>query len=154
MKTWLRALWNLYAKWRGRSPADRLLLVEALALLGIARLLILIIPFKWLSITLGRHMKESNEEINAADLRHARKVGRAVCSAAHYTPWKSLCLPQAVATQWMLKTRHLSGTLYLGVAKDETNPEKLAAHAWLRCGTIILTGREGHRKFTVVGTFS
>jgi hypothetical protein len=72
------------------------------------------------------------------------------------TPYRlqSVCLPQAVATQWMLKRRRIAGTLYLGVAKDETQPEKLAAHAWLRCGTFILTGAAGHRQFTVVATFS
>jgi hypothetical protein len=54
----------------------------------------------------------------------------------------------------MLKRRHIAGTLYLGVAKDKTKTEGLAAHAWLRCSNIILTGQEGHRQFTVVAMFS
>ena len=81
-------------------------------------------------------------------------IGQAIRSAANYTPWESVCLPQAMAAQWMLKRRHIAGTLYLGVAKDETKPEKLAAHAWLRSGDVLLTGGAGHRQFTVVATFS
>jgi hypothetical protein len=154
MLEWCKSIRGVPAKWRRRSPAERLLLLEAFWLLGIARLAVLALPFKWLAVSLGRHMSETDAPIRAADLHLARSVGRAVCSAASYTPWESVCLPQAVAAQWMLKRRHVACTLYLGVAKDEVTPEKLKAHAWLRCGDLILTGREGHRKFTVVSTFS
>jgi len=142
------------AKWRRRTRAERLVLLEAFALLGLARFLVLALPFKWLAVSLGRHMKEADRQISVSDLNLARKVGQAVCAAANYTPWESVCLPQAVAAQWMLKRRHVAGTLYLGVAKDAAKPEKLTAHAWLRCGHLILTGREGHRQYTVVATFS
>ena len=40
----------------------------------------------------------------------------------------------------MLKRRGIPGTVYLGVMKDENRPVTLAAHAWVRCGSIILTG--------------
>lgn len=154
MTEWVKSFQNVPAKWRRRSRTERLLLLEAFALLGVARFLVLTLPFKWLSVSLGRHMKETCTQITPSDLRYARMVGQAVRSAANNTPWESLCLPQAVAAQWMLKQRHVAGTIYLGVAKSETKPEDLAAHAWLRCGTMILTGREGHRQFTVVATFS
>ena len=152
--TWLKSLHDTPAKWRRRSRAERLLLMEAFVLLGIARLTVLVMPFRWLAVTLGKHMKETGIEVNPSDLGPARMVGQAVRSAANNTPWESLCLPQAVAGQWMLKRRHIAGTLYLGVAKDKAKTERLAAHAWLRCGNIILTGREGHRQFTVVAVFS
>jgi hypothetical protein len=152
--TWLKSFKGTSVKWRRRTRDERFLLLEAFVLLGIARLTVLVLPFRWLAISLGRHMKETGTEINSSDLRSARMVGQAIRSAVRYTPWGSVCLPQAVAAQWMLKRRHVSGTVYIGVAKDETKPEKLAAHAWLRCGTIILTGAEGHRQFKVIATFS
>lgn len=142
------------AKWRKRNVTERLLLLEAFALLGIARLLVLTVPFRWLARSLGEHMRESAPEAEPTDLHQARQVGRAVLSAANNTPWKSVCLPQAVAGQWMLKRRRIATTLYLGVAKADAKPEQLAAHAWLRCGEAIITGRAGHRQFTVVATFS
>jgi hypothetical protein len=128
--------------------------LEAFLLLGIARLAVLTLLFKWLAVSLGKHRQESDGPVSPSALHLARKVGQAVESAANYTPWKSVCLPQAVAAQWMLKRRRIAGTLYLGLARDESKPGKFAAHAWLRCGNIILTGRDGHRQFTVVGTFS
>jgi hypothetical protein len=151
---WFKTFQDAPAKWRRRSRAERLLLVEAFLLLGIARLTVLALPFKWLAVSLGRHQRKADAQICASDLNIARKVGRAVCSAANYTPWESVCLPQAVAATWMLKRRNIAGTLYLGVAKDEAIAEKLAAHAWLRCGNIILTGAASQRQFTVVATFS
>ena len=131
-----------------------MLLLEAFLLLGVARLGVLILPFRWLAKSLGGHMQQTDAQLPSADLQLARMVGAAVQSAANYTPWESVCLPQAVAAKWMIKRRRIAGTLYLGVMKDETSPEKLAAHAWLRCGHIILTGAKGHRQYTVVSTFS
>ena len=154
MMAWFKSLCDAPAKWRRRSGAERVLLMEAFVLLGFARLAVLTLPFRWLAVSLGRHMNESSIQISASNLHHARKIGQAVRSAANNTPWESACLAQTVAGQWMLKRRNIAGTLYLGVAKDETKQEKITAHAWLRCGDIILIGREGQRQFTVVAAFS
>jgi hypothetical protein len=151
---WLKYLRDAPAKWRRRSRTERVLLIEAFILLSLARLAVHALPFKCLAVTLGRHMNESGTQISASDLHHARLIGQAIRSAANNSPWESVCLPQAVAGQWMLKRRHIVATLYLGVVKDDNKPEKLAAHAWLRCGDLILTGAAGHRQFTVVSTFS
>ncbi len=151
---WITYLRTMAAKWQKRTGIERLLLLEAFTLLGVARLLVLAIPFRWLAVSLGRHMRESAPEVSPAELRHARLIGQAVRSAANNTPWQSVCLPQAVAAQWMLKRRKISATLYLGVAKADAKPGQLAAHAWLRCGGTILTGGAGHRQFTVVAAFS
>jgi hypothetical protein len=154
MTPWFKSLHDAPAKWRRRSRVERRLLLEAFVLLGVARLIVLILPFKWLAFSLGRHMNESGAQISVSDVHHARIVGKAIRSAANYTPWESVCLHQAVAAQWMLRRRHIAATVYLGVAKDDKKPEKLIAHAWLRCGDVILTGAAGHRQFTVVSTFS
>ncbi|MDD5712916.1 MAG: lasso peptide biosynthesis B2 protein [Smithellaceae bacterium] len=131
-----------------------MLLTEACFLLGIARFAVSTLPFSWIAKSLGKHMTETSLDLNPADAQRARMIGRAVLSAANYTPWESVCLPQAVAAKWMLSWRHIPGTLYLGVIKDRTNPERLAAHAWLRCGDKILTGAQGYHQYTVVSTFS
>ena len=145
---------STYAKWRRRSRTERMLLLEAFLLLGVARLGVLILPFRLLAKTLGQHMTEADASTQPADLQLARMIGGAVRSSANYTPWESVCLPQAVAAKWMLKRHGIPGTLYLGVMKDETKAEKLTAHAWVRCGHVILTGAKGHRQYTVVSTFS
>lgn len=154
MASLLISLKNTAAKWRRRNRTERLLLLEAFVLLGAARIGVLILPFRWIAKSLGRHMKEDPSPVTAADLQTARMIGAAVRSAAGNTPWESVCLPQAVAAKWMLKRRRIPGTVYLGVMKDESRPEKLAAHAWIRTGSAILTGAKGHRRYTVVSTFS
>lgn len=153
-KTWWPSLYGSIAKWCRRNQAERLLLLEAFLLLGLARLCIMILPFRWLAKSLGQHMKETDVLLKPGQLPFARLIGGAVRSVANYTPWESVCLPQAVAAKWMLARRGIPGTLYLGVMKDEAKPEKLAAHAWVRSGQSILTGARGHRQYTVVSTFS
>ena len=76
-----------------------------------------------------------------------------MCSSdlARNLPWECQCLVQAVAGKAMLRRRSMPTTLYLGVAKDEN--ARLCAHAWLRCGDVIVTGREGADRFSVVSTF-
>lgn len=152
--SWWKSLRCVPAKWRRRNRTERMLILEAILLLGLARMGVLIMPFRWLAKSLGQHMQKDQTPLLPADLKFARMIGWAVRSSANYTPWTSVCLPQAVAAKWMLKRHRIPGTLYLGVMKDEAKPEKLAAHAWVRCGQIILTGAKGHRQYTVVSTFS
>lgn len=152
--SWLKMLRGVPAKWRRRNRTERMLLLEAFLLLGIARLGVLVLPFRWLAKSLGSHMREDQTPVAFADSQTARMIGGAVRSAAGWTPWGSVCLPQAVAAKWMLKRRRIPATVYLGVMKDETRPEKLTAHAWIKCGQMILTGAKGHAQYKVVSTFS
>jgi hypothetical protein len=152
--SWWKYLRDVPAKWRRRNRTERMLLLEAFFLLGLARMGVLILPFRWLAKSLGQHMKEDQTPLLPADLKLARMIGAAIRSAANYTPWGSVCLPQAVAAKWMLKRRRIPATVYLGLMKDKTTTEKLAAHAWIRCGSIIITGAQGHYQYTVVSTFS
>ena len=140
-------------KFLRRPPADRRLLMEALTWLVWARLLVWMPPFRWISPRLGRHMAETPEELDDAGHAAALKMSWAVESVAHHVPLGFVCLPQAMAAKWMLRRRHLSNTLYLGVRQDPQKPGRLQAHAWLRCGPRILTGGQGRQSYTVVATF-
>ncbi len=153
-KPWIESLRQAPEKWRRRSGREKRLLCEAFILLGVARLAVLVLPFRLTALTLGRHMKEHNGLLEPNNMQTARMVGRAVRSAARHTPWQSSCLPQALTARWMTRCRHIPGTLYLGVIKEKNPSETMAAHAWLRCGQAILTGAGGHHQFTVVSTFS
>lgn len=150
----LRILASAPDKWRRRTNEERLLLVEAFVLLAVARIMVVAIPFRFVSRFLGTHMDESGVVMDDESARTARLVGQAVRSAANNTPWQSVCLPQAMAGQWMLRHRNISATVYFGVMKSPQTTAQLSAHAWLRCGPRILTGADGHRQFTVVSTFA
>jgi len=155
MAAWFKSFQGILAKWSHRTCGDRAILLESFLMLGVARLAVLLLPFRWLAVFLGKQNRRTDEKgVNVSGLTLARNIGKAVCSAANFTPWESACLPQAVAAQWMLKRRGIAGTLYLGVAKLESTQDKLAAHAWLSCFGVILTGAADYEKYTVIAMFS
>ena len=132
--------------------ADRGCLIEAGFWLGIARLAILVLPFRWVAPRLGRHMARSPEEAGSAPAELLDLISWAVATASRHLPWECLCLAQAMAGKAMLKRHGVPSTLYLGLVKsDET---QIRAHAWLRCGERILTGRQEMSGFTVIATFA
>ena len=115
--------------------------MEAFILTGIMRFKILKVPFNKLKKSMGTVNKESSKEISREDARVVMNIREKVMITSKYTPWESLCLVQAMTVQKMLKKRGLSTTLYLGVNKDKEN--NMRAHAWIRCGSIYVTGGNG-----------
>lgn len=83
----------------------------------------------------------------------ARHIGVAVSRASRLPlSGRDSCLAQAIAAQAMLRRRGIASTVYLGLAREARYG--LGAHAWVRSGGMILTGRAGHRRFHVVATFA
>lgn len=126
--------------------------IKAYIYTGIARGFILFVPFNKLSKRMGKQKTESPEEVDIGTYRIAKKVGWIVIQASRYTPWKSKCLVQALTTQRMLREKGISTTIYLGVKKDKNNT--MLAHAWIRCGTYIITGGSNKHEYTVVAKFA
>lgn len=124
---------------------------EAYVYLAWGRILKLL-PFHKVAPTLGEKMKET-PHTNRTDqeLQLLRTVSRAVHAMSRFTWWESQCLVKAIAAMKMLERRGIPSTLYLGSARN--NEGQMVAHAWLRSGSYIVTGKEGHEKYTVVGIF-
>lgn len=139
-------------KFWARSQAERAFLLEAALWLGIARLATLVLPFRWIAPLLGRKMAESAPGAGAVPAIMLDRVSWAVAAASRNLPWKCACLAQALAGKVMLQRRGVPSTLYLGLAKS--GEAGLQAHAWLRCGERILTGRQGMEGFTVITSFA
>ena len=85
------------------------------------------------------------------ELSLVRQISRAVHTMSRVTWWESQCLVKAVAAMKMLERRGIPSTLYLGSGRDDQG--QMAAHAWLRSGSYIVTGKEGHERYAVVGIF-
>ena len=150
---WVARLGRKAKAWRGRSPQERSWFFVAYPLLGLARLALLILPFRHIAPWLGCNYRTAAVMPLATRRQtlHALRIGRAIRTAARYTPWESKCLAQAMVARALLGFRRLPYALYLGVRKDaETD---LAAHAWVCTGPVAVTGGHGFRQFTVVGTF-
>lgn len=96
-------------------------------------------------------MAESPEIYNAAHERTIFDIRWAIGTAASQLPWHCRCLVRATAAKWMLRRRRIPSTLYLGVAPSTT--KTWDAHAWVRCGTLILTGGPQHLNYRVLAKF-
>ena len=131
------------------STKEYLLFTEAWILLHLTKACIIILPFKKLASSLGRSQQEtdfsSTGDTVALDITHA------VRRAARFTIHASKCYDQALTGKLMLKYRKVSSTIYFGLAKDQDSG--LSAHAWLRAGSIIVTGKPAMSKFTPVAWF-
>ena len=143
----MRMLQKLPTAYRHRT-----ILLEALFWLGIARFVILTLPFRWVVPYLGQPMTESPLNALPDEPHQLKHVAWAVNTISRYTPWKSQCLVQEMAAKRMLQSRNIDSTLYLGIIRSK--PKLLEAHAWLRSGPVYLTGGKGHKHFRVVATFA
>ncbi len=138
------------------SWADRWLLVQLLVLLGVARLALRIVPFRRLARHLDPLQAETPPDAPPDHLAQARRVGLAIARVSPYTPWTSNCFPQALAAKYWLGRRGIPATLYLGVALHKAADfprSEMIAHAWLRCGPLLVTGGPGHERYTVTAHF-
>ena len=125
---------------------------EAIFWLIVARIGILVVPFRRLGWFYGRPLKDDPEPTWTADqVVLATRVGNAVSRAARFAPLPLVCLPQAMAARVMLRRRGITCLFYLGVARD--GEAALKAHAWTRTGAKIVTGGPQHREFKPVATF-
>jgi hypothetical protein len=132
------------------SWRDRALLAEAAVLLAVARLAVVVLPFRVIARRLGAHMAESPPTQVVADAQ-LRRIGWAIGAIAARTPWRSKCLEQGITAKVMLRRRGIPNTLYLGVARTEPG---IVAHAWLRSGAFHVTGGGNVGGYAVVATFA
>ncbi|WP_459866113.1 lasso peptide biosynthesis B2 protein [Endothiovibrio diazotrophicus] len=133
-----------------RSAEERWLLLEAAGWLAISRLAVRWLPFRWIAPRLGRHMAATPDTAEGEDEALLRQVAWAVAAAARHVPWEAVCLPRAMAAKAMLRRRGVASTLYLGVAGGT----EMAAHAWLRAGSRVVTGDGSLGRYTVVSRFT
>ena len=126
------------------------LLCEAYFFLAWGRIL-KSVPFSRVAPSLGYSFHETPiQQVNNDKI--VRDISYAVQSMSRYTFWESACLVQAIAAIRMLNRRKIKTTLYLGTTKDKNG--KMIAHAWVRCGTIYVTGGDVKDHFTIVNSFA
>lgn len=114
------------------------LATEAALALTAAGIAIRVIPSRRMVWLLGRGGGAEVTVATSPAGLDARRVGFAVERVAALLPWHPVCLPQAVATRWMLTRRGIPNRTHLGVVS--TSP--FSAHAWVTVnGAVVQGGR-------------
>ena len=123
------------------DTVDKFLFLRAAAWLGIARLMIAVVPFQKLSVCLSAEDGAASGPGNPVLFD---RIGHAVSAAANNVPWRSDCFPQAIAGRMLLKRYGYKSTIHFGV--EQPDGKEINAHAWLSCGdTVVMGGGEIHR---------
>ena len=136
----------------------KLLVPLAWGLIGLASALVVVVPFRGIAPLIGRNVGTA-AVLPLADprqLRQARLIGRAVVTAARFAPFRADCLPQAMAAVALCRVFGVPYAAFLGASMSTPDkPGNLAAHAWVQCGPLVITGGTGNfRNFGVVACFT
>ena len=115
-------------------------MVEAIGLLLLARMFIRLFPLGWWRSTLGSLDRTAPQDSN---FELARPVIQAVNRACQRLPINMVCLPRAIAAQWMLGRRGHRSALVFGISPGQESQSQLSLHAWVEAGDRILIGDDG-----------
>lgn len=136
-----------------KKPAkDKWVLTKIATLSFFIRMVILLLPFKYLATFLGKQNKTAVSEMKSTiDKTVVESVTRQIKNVSSYVPWDSNCLVQATVGKILLRKERIDSTVCFGVKKEDN---KMKAHAWLRVGPDIILGGEIASQFTEVSSFS
>ena len=127
--------------------ADKWLLLRAVAWLAIARIMLVVLPFRRLAARLSARSDFAQVE---PDPELLQRIGRAVAIAANQVPWRSDCFPQTIAARMLLRRHGIESIVHIGV--ERVGDDELNGHAWLTCGeTVVTGGTELHRYIELYG---
>ncbi len=141
---------NPLTRWLALPARRRWLILEAAALLLIARVAVRLLPFKTLTWFMER---PSTRPALDGPARAALKkdVRWANYTASHRLSENIVCFPRALAAQSMLRRRGVATTLFYGAAR--TAEKGLYAHVWLQDGDEGVVGQRSAVGFAVLGRY-
>lgn len=117
--------------------------VEAALFLALARCLVAYVPFR-----LWRHRLATIPQERLPVPVLAWRVAWTVGKIAAAVPFAAVCLPQAMAAQWMLRRRGVASQLVIGTRAETASQapakrnaaSRRAYHAWLQVGGQCVIG--------------
>ncbi|RRA47443.1 lasso peptide biosynthesis B2 protein [Acidipila sp. EB88] len=118
------------------SPRRWLLLAESLVALACARVGLRCMQVAALSATGCRVCAKLRIDSQQISPQQAREAAAWVHRASRLIPGTQ-CLPQALATQWLVARRGGFCTLHVGVARRDS---AFRSHAWATMGDAVLIG--------------
>lgn len=129
---------NRWRKWRGLAWAERLMLLQAAALIVCARLWLPRIDFR---AQPGTVAERRSIPLSAAELTRVRTIAHLVGIASNHCPQPVTCLPRSLALWWLLRWHGIPCELRLGATHRDG---QLDAHAWVQCAGAPLGEEPAH----------
>ena len=105
-----------------------------MALLCAARLSIEFLSFERWRSTLGPDAAPKNDE------SEARQLARHVERAASLLPFRTKCLPRAIALSWMLRKERIAHAIVIAVRPRDSHDSVNRLHAWVEAGNAVILG--------------
>ena len=130
---------------------EKLATAEAAIALACARLIVNLVPLsKWRDeIAVSPCRAEDSPQVTPEQRRIARTVMHVIRRVSRNAPVEFVCLPQALSARWMLSRRGVPTQLFLGTRHAAESEREF--HAWLKVGTIIVTGHCTEEDYVVFG---
>jgi hypothetical protein len=130
----------------------RLKVLEAATLLLLARYLIRFVAMRRWRGSLGQPCDLPPAATAAVPSRHTgplpgteRIVRQAIDRACRRLPGETVCLPRAMAAQWMLRRRGKHPGLVFGIRPDDSREKvRHGFHAWVECDGRVVIGEIDH----------
>lgn len=82
-----------------------------------------------------RSARGAARQPSVPELLHAQRAAHLSAVAGRHGPWRTTCLPQALAIYWLLRRRHLDPELKLGVDRIGATADM---HAWVELAGVPL----------------
>lgn len=120
------------------SLYEKMLFIEALLFSYAAKVLLLILPFKYCQ----KFVSNNNCKHTEPDVRVLKQIKKALYRTNGIAYWDNKCLVMSIACRWMLQRRHIPSLISLGVAFDEN--KNLIAHAWIRANEFDVIEKGGN----------
>lgn len=117
---------------------------EAVPALGIAWLLVFVLPFRWTARWFGGAVAAAPTLPPAGRIDTALSVARRLERVAAHLPWRTTCLVRAIGGALLLRRRGIAATIRFGVSRAGG---ELSAHAWLLVGDTIILGGDAADDF-------
>ena len=138
--------------WRLPS-GEKLLAGLALLLIGLATAAVTLLPMRLWRRVLGRPVGAiaCTPLLSEDQICCARLLRSAIARAASVAPYRSDCLPQALAGALLCKLYGVPSAVHFGTRPGES--ASLLAHAWLAAGPLAVTGGQSWDEFSVVACF-
>ena len=135
---------------------ERLCFVPAWMLLGLSRGAVLLVPFRRVAALLGdaRGPQGRAPAVSTGQALRARRIAHVIHVAARYTPWDSNCFAQAITARLLLGMFRIPCAVFFGLKHDGGAARELLAHAWVRSGSVAVSGGANVTRYTVVACFT